>query len=350
MDPDLLWQEVNFNQSTFWVQLHGLPSLWQKAHYLHVIAKEIGTVVENVFEGVDEIPWRKYNSKDCLLPPVALSNQFGIRFTAYGTWLSAENDAAPPRIYERKVVALEEHDELNRISTNSGGAPSASPPSLTVMTELADLDKTTRCHLLAGIDVLGSSDSARHNTDQAVSGLSVAFASRVDTSLIIPAARIVDGVCRAHSPKLTKLTRKEILKVRPSTPYQLPFLFNWPIYKASSFGLDNDVFDPNISPLSITHNTSNLSNPARESDDTLVNIPIAQACDIQAHQKPIPPIHNKLSPLSLSPIPTPDPSLSTIPTPDPSLTSHKRKSPPLLPVEKPKKAKNLVKPKLPYLL
>ena len=40
-------------------------------------------------------------AKDCNLHPFSLSNQFGVRFPAYGNWLYADNAHKPPRIYER---------------------------------------------------------------------------------------------------------------------------------------------------------------------------------------------------------------------------------------------------------
>jgi hypothetical protein len=45
---------MDFSRSTFWVQIHGLPGLWQKPVYLNNIGKEIGQVVmeESVLEGI----------------------------------------------------------------------------------------------------------------------------------------------------------------------------------------------------------------------------------------------------------------------------------------------------------
>nr|POF25061.1 hypothetical protein CFP56_60412 [Quercus suber] len=43
---DTTWQEIDFNTSTFWVQIHGLPALWRSESNLRRIGAHIGQVLE----------------------------------------------------------------------------------------------------------------------------------------------------------------------------------------------------------------------------------------------------------------------------------------------------------------
>lgn len=45
-NPEVTWQEVDFSSSTFWVQVHGLPALWNIEDNLRKIGSKIGKVVE----------------------------------------------------------------------------------------------------------------------------------------------------------------------------------------------------------------------------------------------------------------------------------------------------------------
>jgi|UniRef100_A0A2N9I6B2 hypothetical protein len=45
-EPDLNWNEVDFSKSTFWIQVHGLPSLWQNKPNLTRIGNKMGNVIE----------------------------------------------------------------------------------------------------------------------------------------------------------------------------------------------------------------------------------------------------------------------------------------------------------------
>jgi hypothetical protein len=44
--PELTCQEIDFTFSTFWVQAHGLPMLWQGKENLHRIGQQAGRVLE----------------------------------------------------------------------------------------------------------------------------------------------------------------------------------------------------------------------------------------------------------------------------------------------------------------
>ena len=152
--PDLHWLEVNFSISTFWVQIHGLPRIWQKKEYIARIGREIGDIQSIEDVAVNQIYWKKFirlrididinkplvpgvflprkNNddlwigfkfeklpevcfscgkighlmRDCSIAITTLSNQFGVRFTAFGDWLSAVNEASPPGVYERMSLTI----------------------------------------------------------------------------------------------------------------------------------------------------------------------------------------------------------------------------------------------------
>ena len=136
----------------FWVQIHGLPALWQKAIHLHNIGKKVGIVQITNFDNEESQSWKKFNrirvklniskpltlgiflpckgrndlwigikyeklpdlcyncgcighyTKDCSSGLVTLSNQFGFRFKAFGVWLYAGNVSSPPDIYEKNCL------------------------------------------------------------------------------------------------------------------------------------------------------------------------------------------------------------------------------------------------------
>jgi hypothetical protein len=130
--PDLLGNEIDFSKSSFWVQVHGLLGLWQQPFYLKRICGEIGQVLEEDFVSKVQLPWRKFAwihvdvditkplklgvflprknwddlwvgfkyeklpdvhincgiighlARNCNVPFSTLSNQFGVRFQAFG--------------------------------------------------------------------------------------------------------------------------------------------------------------------------------------------------------------------------------------------------------------------------
>jgi hypothetical protein len=152
--PDLHWLEVNFSTSIFWVQIHGLPRIWQKREYIARIGREIGSIQSIEDAAMNQIYWKKFirlrididinkplvpgvflprrNNDDlwigfkfeklpevcfscgkighlmreCSLATTTLSNQFSVRFTVFGDWLSAVNEASPPGVYERISLTI----------------------------------------------------------------------------------------------------------------------------------------------------------------------------------------------------------------------------------------------------
>ena len=145
---DLHWLEVDFSTSTFWVQIHGLPRIWQKKDYISRIGREIGSIQSIEDVAASQLYWKKFirlrididinkplvpgaflprrNNDDLWigfkskkLPEVcfscgkighlmwdcSLANQVGVRFSAFGDWLSAFSEASPPGVYDRSSSA-----------------------------------------------------------------------------------------------------------------------------------------------------------------------------------------------------------------------------------------------------
>jgi hypothetical protein len=147
--PDLTWEEVDFSWPTFWIQVHGLPPCWQNKENLERIGgkagrvKEVDSVGENICQGrrfirirvdvnitkpllpgfflprpglndlwinlkYEKLPDTCFNyglldhdGRTCGINPLKQSNQFGVKFLAYGQWMRTENFLIPPRVYDR---------------------------------------------------------------------------------------------------------------------------------------------------------------------------------------------------------------------------------------------------------
>ena len=144
--PDLSWHEMDFSTSTLWVQIHGLPILWQMKDNINRIALWIGRIIDVDFTDEPKPHWKKfvrvrvevditiplksgmflprpglpnlwiglkykklfdlcykYDSfghveKDCGHPKMLLSNKYGIKFPAFGDWHRTEYEKQPPDI------------------------------------------------------------------------------------------------------------------------------------------------------------------------------------------------------------------------------------------------------------
>jgi len=57
---ELTWQEIDFSLSSFWVQVHSLPRLWQFEDNLKAIGRKLGAVLEVDFNGKGGGEWRKF--------------------------------------------------------------------------------------------------------------------------------------------------------------------------------------------------------------------------------------------------------------------------------------------------
>ncbi|KAK9983825.1 hypothetical protein SO802_033350 [Lithocarpus litseifolius] len=135
--PELSWHEVSFATSTFWVQVHGLPALWQSSDNLRKIGSKVGSVLEIEFAGSGGEVWRRFSriqveyeklaevcyncgtigheDKHCSASCFRLQNPQGNNFKAAGQWLRADNDEVPCGIYNKP--------QLNAIAGNLPVSP-----------------------------------------------------------------------------------------------------------------------------------------------------------------------------------------------------------------------------------
>lgn len=141
------WQEVDFS-STFWVQVHGLPALWNTEDNLRKIGSRLGTVIELDLVGDSGGAWKKIvrirvdiplgkplfpglflphpNNTDCWIvlkyekladvcykcgvvgheersctgTLYQICNPNGVRFKAAGPWLRPGYENPPPGIFK----------------------------------------------------------------------------------------------------------------------------------------------------------------------------------------------------------------------------------------------------------
>ena len=147
--PHLSWDEIDFTTSTFWVQVHGLPSAWLLEDNIKQIGAKVGKVVKVDFVEGDRVHWRRFirlrvevdiskplipgvflprpglndlwislkyeklpevcfccgilghDSRFCGSSQKKLTNQYGRKFVAFGPWLRSENTLTPPDIYDK---------------------------------------------------------------------------------------------------------------------------------------------------------------------------------------------------------------------------------------------------------
>lgn len=150
--PELSWLEVDFSTTSFWLQIHNLPSLWCTVDNIRKIGSTIGKVTEVDFTDDGAEPWKKFirinadipivsplipgvflprpNRKDlwvgvkyekladvcyrcgvighdekgCSTEPFLLRNPSGSLFKASGPWLRAGNGDDPPGIFDERVI------------------------------------------------------------------------------------------------------------------------------------------------------------------------------------------------------------------------------------------------------
>uniref|UniRef100_A0A2N9HH03 Reverse transcriptase domain-containing protein n=1 Tax=Fagus sylvatica TaxID=28930 RepID=A0A2N9HH03_FAGSY len=112
-EPNLNWNEIDFSKSTFWIQVHGLPSLWQNKPNLTRIGNKVGTVIE--VDLIGEPPPRWFPIRTCpggdrylssSKPRKLITNSFGHKIPAFGPWMRSENEYLPPEIYAKPASGM----------------------------------------------------------------------------------------------------------------------------------------------------------------------------------------------------------------------------------------------------
>jgi hypothetical protein len=158
-----IWDEYDFSTSTFWTQVHGLPSAWMTEENLKCIGKTVGNVIEVDFDEGSKGRYRRFirlrieidisrplnpgfflprpglndlwislkyerlpefcfscgvighDCRFCGTTQTKLKNQYGMKFIAFGQWLCSENNLFPPGIYE--IPAFSEAQNSDEDST-----------------------------------------------------------------------------------------------------------------------------------------------------------------------------------------------------------------------------------------
>ena len=163
--PHLSWDEYDFTTSALWTQVHGLPAAWLSEESLKRIGKKVGKVIESEFKeggliqhqrftrlrvevditrplmpgfflprpGLNDL-WisMKYEKlpefcfrcgvighdyRFCGSTQTKLTNQFGMKFNAFGRWLRSESNLTPTGVYEKPPNPEESY--LDEDSTES---------------------------------------------------------------------------------------------------------------------------------------------------------------------------------------------------------------------------------------
>uniref|UniRef100_A0A2N9FPE6 CCHC-type domain-containing protein n=1 Tax=Fagus sylvatica TaxID=28930 RepID=A0A2N9FPE6_FAGSY len=164
---------MDFSTSTFWVQVHGLPVLWQQKDYLTSIGQQAGHVLDVDLARNYPHQWRRFvrikievniiiplksgifltrpglkdlwiglkyekllelcykcgiighPEKECTMGITMLSNQYGIKLPAFGEWIRTENFREPPEVYGRSKRSdfMPEIPKVSLVNINEGSVP-----------------------------------------------------------------------------------------------------------------------------------------------------------------------------------------------------------------------------------
>lgn len=182
--------------STFWIQIHGLPSRWQYKEFLRNIGRKVGVVDDIDLLGEGTMGWQrfvrlrvdinieallkpsfflpriglsdlwigiKYKKKtpdfcfnrgwighayrECSSPPTMIKNPFRSFFQAFGSWVRADNGEQPINIYSR-LMDGEKNDQLNQApQANHQPPPNKGVGSaVTSTTKVADTGNMAKDH------------------------------------------------------------------------------------------------------------------------------------------------------------------------------------------------------------
>ena len=185
-------------------------------------------------------------ARECNLPQTTLSNQFGVRFPAFGGWLCTDNLSNPPGIYEKKSSLSIVDSELNPMIGDDAQLPYSSTPAGPISRPTQDPLSKPTCVNTIGSASLGSTSTIGQNSNfvapDTCDGGGHGWASSKGTSL----PQELDVECRASTSLSNKLTRTEILNVRPLVSCIHALHNSCPILDAVvyNFGPDFEHFEP----------------------------------------------------------------------------------------------------------
>uniref|UniRef100_A0A2N9I5P8 Reverse transcriptase domain-containing protein n=1 Tax=Fagus sylvatica TaxID=28930 RepID=A0A2N9I5P8_FAGSY len=164
--PELNWNEVDFSTSTFWIQVHGLPFLWQNKPNLSRIGSKAGKVIEVDFVGDSPPRWHKLVrlrvevditvplKPGMFFPRKELSDVWiGLKYEklpefcykSYGPWMHFDNNENPLGIFDN-LISQKDLNESLETGFRHKPTPQTTSPSLTVPLLVrgnSDVDKVT---------------------------------------------------------------------------------------------------------------------------------------------------------------------------------------------------------------
>lgn len=189
---NLNWNEIDFSKSTFWIQVHGLPSFWQNKPNLTRIGNKVGTVIEVDLIGEPPPRWFRFvrvrveinisaplspsmflprldlddvwiglkyeklpdlcficgiighDSNACTSMKKLITNSFGHKIPAFGPWMRSENEYMPPEIYAKPASSMTPPSTVV-VGENTTTPPLDRPSSLTMVSDTVGTKKVS-CH------------------------------------------------------------------------------------------------------------------------------------------------------------------------------------------------------------
>ena len=107
---DITWQEVNFSTSTFWVQVHGLLTLWRTENNLKRIGSHLGQVLEADIVDDPSGSWKKFLRVQVDIPieKPLLSGFFLPRLNKSNIWIGFKYEKLANICYKCGIIGHEE--------------------------------------------------------------------------------------------------------------------------------------------------------------------------------------------------------------------------------------------------